>query len=363
VTRILYFARDYTTHDFRFLSSLAKTGYDVYYLRLERRGQDLEERPLPSEINQVPWVGGNAPARWQAGMRLLADLKRVIRMIKPDLIQAGPIQTCGFLVALTGFRPLVSMSWGYDLLIDANRNALWQWVTHFTLQHSAALVGDCATIRSKAIEFGMNDEHVITFPWGVDIDHYNIPITPGPDHRPFTLLSTRGWEPIYGVDVLASAFIQVTRAQPEIQLTMLGYGSQAEALKNMFRDGGVLDRVTFPGHVNQMQLPGYYQSADLYISASHSDGTSISLLEAMACGCPVLVSDIPGNCEWVTPGENGWLFPDGNPEALAQAILTAFEHRKNLPEMGRNARQLVEKRADWDINFPKLFDAYKLVLR
>ncbi len=116
----------------------------------------------------------------------------------------------------------------------------------------------------------------------------------------------------------------------------------------------------FPGQINYTDLPRYYRSADLYISASHSDGTSISLLEAMACGCPVLVSDIPGNREWVQQGVNGWLFPDGDAWALEQAIFQAVEQRELLPEMGRAARRIAEQRADWNLNFAQLERAFEI---
>ena len=121
--RLLYFSRDYTTHDHRFLSALAKTEHEVYYLRLERRSHQLEDRPLPPGIEFVHWSGGGAPVNFKDGRRLLRDLKRVIRDIQPDLIQAGPLQRSALLVALAGFHPLVSMSWGYDLVHDAHRNA------------------------------------------------------------------------------------------------------------------------------------------------------------------------------------------------------------------------------------------------
>ena len=117
--RLLYFSRDYTTHDHRFLSALAKTEHQVAYLRLERRGHQLEERSLPPEIEIVQWRGGKAPVRWQDGLHLLSELKKVLRRIQADAVLAGPIQRTAFLAALAGFRPLVSMSWGYDLLQDA----------------------------------------------------------------------------------------------------------------------------------------------------------------------------------------------------------------------------------------------------
>jgi glycosyltransferase involved in cell wall biosynthesis len=436
--RILYFSRDYTTHDRRFLQELAKTEHKVYFLQLERRGHTLEDRPLPVEIEQIHWAGGRAPARLRDGPRLLPDLKRVIRQVKPDLIQAGPIQRAAFLAALTGFHPLLSMSWGYDLLVDANRNAAWRWATRFTLKHSDAMVGDCQTIRQLAVAHGMPDERIVTFPWGIDLEHF-APLPPSPaqeqdenagSSRPFVILSTRGWESIYGVDIIARAFVTAARQCAELQLIMLGNGSLATTLRRMFAKGNVEEQVVFPGQVKYSELPRYYQRADLYVSASHSDGSSISLLEAMACGKPVLVSDIPGNREWVTPytplspessfarspsplkgkGENaenlgvlggkvvqntqiselsppsrpsfwaekggdaaelcsgderdgvGWLFTDGDADALAQAILHAVEQRRRLPEMGCRARALAEQRADWSKNFPYLFKAYDIAL-
>ena len=85
---ILYFSRDYTPHDYRFLSALAKTEHQIGYLRLERRGHTLEQRPLPAGVEAISWMGGQSPARFRDGLRLLMGLKKVIRSYRPDLIQA-----------------------------------------------------------------------------------------------------------------------------------------------------------------------------------------------------------------------------------------------------------------------------------
>jgi len=360
--RILYFSRDYTTHDHRFLTGLANTSHKVYYLRLEKGPHVFEDRPLPPEITLVEWAGGKHLASFRDGLRLSSDLRRVIKQVKPDLIHAGPIQRSAFLVALTGFHPLVSMSWGYDLLHDVDINPFWRWATRYTLHHSSAMVGDCDTIRHLAVSYGMPDDRIVTFPWGVDIHHFTVETSDHPSIPTFSILSTRGFEFIYGIDVLARAFVIAARKRPELHLTMLGNGSLASAIRQIFLVGAVYDRVQFPGQVTYEDLPSHYQKADVYICASHSDGTSISLLEALACGTPAIVSDIPGNQEWVTPGENGWLFPDGDAEALAREILNALEQRQILPEMGRNARKLAETRADWEKNFLELEKAYALAL-
>ena len=362
MTRLLYFSRDYTNHDFRFLSALAKTSYQVYFLRLERSPVPLEERPLPVEVKQVEWAGGHRIVKLSDGPRLVADLRRVIKEIKPDLIHAGPIQRSAFLVALVNYKPLISVSWGYDLLHDAYRNMFWQYATRFTLRRSEILLGDCKAVRNKAVEFGMPDANIVTFPWGIDLNAFKPSDFPFQESSQFTLLSTRSWEPIYGVDILAKAFVISAQKNDNLRLVMLGGGSLAGELREIFVRGGVIDQVIFPGHIAHPHLPTYFQRSDLYISASHTDGSSISLLEALASGRPAIVSDIPGNREWIEPGINGWWFKDGEEEELARTILTAAAEPRVLSKMGKAARQTAVERADWENNYSTLLSVYDRVL-
>lgn len=370
--KILYFSRDYTTHDHRFLSGLAQTDHRIYYLRLENRGQGLEDRPVPAEVEQVQWDGGTKKFRWQAGPELRISFKKVIRQVKPDLVHAGPLQGPALLASLSGFKPLVSMSWGYDLLLDPDRSFLRKWAARYTLSRSAVLVGDCEAVRKKAVEFGMPVERIVTFPWGVDLHHFSPAEACQEEGEPpkpdvFTLLSTRSWEPVYGVDLIARAFVKTARILEDqgkcrLRLIMLGTGSMAPELRKIFAQAGVQERVHYPGQVSWANLPKFYRAAGLYLSASHVDGSSVSLLEAMACACPVLVSDIPGNREWVKPGEEGWWFRDGEVGDLCRGILRAVDERHRLKEMGMMARRTVEARANWNQNFGKLLEAYQMAL-
>jgi len=400
--RILHFSRDYTTHDHRFLSKMAETRNEIFFLRLENAGQPYEDRPLPPGVTQIQWEGGRTPATRGDGPRLLFSLKQVIRRLRPDIIQAGPVQRAAFLTALAGFKNLIAMSWGYDLLMDVNRGKSWQWATRYTLRRSAAFVGDCNTIRKLAVQHGMNPDRIVTFPWGANIQKFSplgsqrvgesaserqselenqLTNEPTNQQSPisnlqspirkrrgwgddtFVLLSTRNWTPLYGVEDLARAFVSAARQRPELRLLMLGGGPLSGKIKQITHTAGLIDRVHFPGQANQNTLPDYYRAADLYISTSHSDGTSISLLEALASGTPVLLTDIPGNKEWITePGKVGWTFRVGDPAGLERAILHAVDHRNQLPAMSRAARQFAEERGDWEKNFPKLLEAWEMVL-
>ncbi len=173
------------------------------------------------------------------------------------------------------------------------------------------------------------------------------------------LFCNRSWEPRYGVDVLARAFVSVARQRDDVSLLLLGAGSQAQSIRQILMTGHALERVQFGGQVSQADLPRWYHMADLFISPSHVDGSSVSLMEALACGLPVLVSDIPANKEWVVDGDNGWLFPDGDPDALARKILDVMDRRDTLEPVRRRARETAESRADWSKNFNVLLAAYE----
>lgn len=377
--RVLYFSRDYGPHDHRFLAALAQTNHEVFYLRLEANQRQVEDRPVPSEIRQIRWPADSRRFRWRDLPRLRAGLQRVLADVRPDLLHAGPVQTCAFLSALAGFRPLLTMSWGFDLMQDVDRNAWWSWVTRYTLRRSTYFVSDAQVTRNKAVAYGMKPDCTAVFPWGVDLDHFKplkgaarvaadkkLPRGTRKGSRPdapFTVFCNRSWEPRYGVDVLARAFVRVARERPAARLILLGGGSMAQPIRQILTQGSVLDRTQFPGQVSQTDLPRWYRMANLYVSPSHVDGSSVSLMEALACGLPALVSDIPANREWVTDDVNGWLFPDGDADALAGRILHAMDRRAELPVIGRAARRYAQQHADWSKNFTVLLDAYQQAIQ
>ncbi len=365
--RVLYFSRDLTTHDFRFLTSLANTALDVYYLRLEKQNTSLQENSLPEKVKILPGLTDDTNNGSENFSLLVDQLREIIHQVNPDILHAGPIQSCGFLSALTGFSPLITMSWGSDILVDSEKDFLWRWVTDYTLNKTSVLLGDCQAVKMKAIQFGFSENRIVLFPWGIDLRQYQ----PGKNLQfrerlgwadKFVLLSNRSWERLYGVEIVAKAFVAAAQSKPNLRLILLGSGSQKKEITKIFEEAGMIDRVHFGGVVAQKNLPDYLRAADLYLSASFSDGSSVSLMEALACGLPVLVSDIPGNQEWIDQDRNGWIFETGNVENLKNSILEIYKTQYKLPIISQEARKTAEKKANWEDNFQKLLFAYQLVL-
>lgn len=351
--KILYFSRSYSPHDFRFLSAITKGGHRAYFVRLYAEPSNRITPALPKGAEEVAWPG---------------KLTTVIELIRPDLIHAGPVPTCGYLAAKTGFQSTVQMSWGSDLLWEARRSPLARWRAKYALRRASAVIGDCEAVRSVALDLGAPAARIIIFPWGVDLKRFN---PKGGDggwrarlgwEKNFVLLHLRAWEQPYDPLTVAKAFAVAAQREPTLRLLMPGAGKLGKQISQVFEQYNVLDHVRMPGQLTQGELPEIYRAADLYVSASQSDGSSVSLMEALASGLPAMVSDIAGNREWVQPGKQGWLFPVKGQVALAGLILQSVNQAGQLKLIGRQARLTAEARADWTQNKLGLYQAYDLAL-
>jgi glycosyltransferase involved in cell wall biosynthesis len=363
--RVLYFTRGYTAHDHRFLAKLAQTGNEIGYLRLMPPDAADDPHALPDGVRGLELRRRPRRVRPWHYPGLARSLRVVLDVFHPDVVHAGPVQDCALLAAHAGASPLVTMSWGSDILVGA-RHGWGRLAARRALARTAAFVCDCQAVRAAGLALGAPADRIVVFPWGVDLRHFS----PGDGlavrrrlgwESNLVLISTRAWERPYGIETVVDGFARAAARLPSLRLLMLGTGSLEPVLRRRLDEAGLLDRVHFAGSVRLEDLPTFYRAADVYLTASLSDGSSVSLLEAMACGLPAVVSDIPGNREWVSQ-ENGWRFPPGDAAALEMALTTVYAARDQLAAMGQRARALAVERADWDANFPRLLEAYRLAI-
>jgi len=338
----------------------------VFWFRLEEVSRIQEERKYPPGIHLVNWETGKGKISWWDYPHLKAKFEKVIKEVQPDIIHAGPIQKVAFLPALTSSHPLISMSWGFDLLEDAYRNVFWKKITQYVLSKSDWMLVDCQTVKQIAIGFGFSNKKITVFPWGVDLKLFS---TNGRSkmrkeigfENDFLIIHTRSWEPRYGVDIVLRGFQIAAQSVPNLHMIMLGGGSQEKRVKNFIDSHGLSNRIHLYGYQKNEKLAVYCQAADMYLSASHIDGSSVALMESMACGCPALVSDIPSNLEWVTNGVEGWTFHDGVADDLARKIVIVASMQRKLNRFGKAARSKMERFADWNNNVEKLLNTYQTV--
>lgn len=273
-------------------------------------------------------------------------------------VLAGPLHTVARPLADLPIR-LVGLSWGYDLHDLQAVEADLSWLASLD-----GLVVDSSATQDIAEEAGLPAERITLLPWGVDLPQF-------PFHAPWIdafklgvpphahlVLSLRAHEPIYRVGDIVEAFARLERRPglhedfPDPYLIIGHSGSLTDDLKRRVRELGVADRTRFIGTVPEHDLVPLLGRAACYVTASEVDGTSVTLLQAMACGTPVIASGTPGNRDWVEDGVTGFTFPTGDVDALA-ALLDQVNHRYPT-EVVERARARVERDANWHANLPRL---------
>jgi len=310
--------------------------------------------------------------RWMAGLRSLGHSP--VGMSFPDTsmdpehlrhqvsvaadarrpVLAGPLGSITkHLVPLPG--RLIGLSWGFDLHgLAATGDTSW-------LPQLDGLIVDSEATREIALAAGLAPDRITHLPWGIDIDRF---CPEGPVLAPSDLglppecrivLSLRAHEAAYRVDDVLRAFADVAMQVPESALVVGHSGSLTGELREAALRLGIDERTSFIGTIDEAALPALLRAARCYVTASAVDGTSVSLLQAMCVGVPVVASDNPGNRDWVTPGETGLTFATGDVVGLAQAMLQALLEDCSLWTLP--ARNLVLARADWSRNLHRLGDA------
>lgn len=158
-----------------------------------------------------------------------------------------------------------------------------------------------------------------------------------------------------GVDLLVDAFIQVSKQDPNLFLWLVGPKDRSEnpsmdedfvsSLKQKVMDAGLSGRVNFHGMIaDRTRLVQANQAADVFVFPSRKEGLPNVVLEAMACGLPVIVSDLPGLKPVIKPNDNGVVVPIGNAQALAQEVKLITENRGHAHIIGENASLYIQSK-------------------
>ncbi len=373
--RILYFSDNSSDHNRRFLEKLSFYGHEVWFLDTaddEAAPDRVSQAWLPAGVRRVSHERvvrrGADPSVYE---EFLPEFRSLLAELRPDLVQAGPVPGCGYVAARSGFHPLLVMSWGSDLLQEAGRNPEWTQATATALSGADGLLCDCDAVRTAARSFApIPDARIAQFPWGVKSGAFSAvgPVPAGvswpAEPKAFRFISTRSWDTLYGIDVLLEAFRRAHEENKMLRLMLPGDGPLAGMVHEFVARHGLHQVVHTPGRLSAAELPGWFRAAHAFVSCAGSDGTSISLLEAMATGLPVLVTDIPSNREWVRAGENGWLAAAGSVEDFAGKLLCIAALKPSEREaIGKRSQKIVAERADWDRNFLLLLDLYERLMK
>jgi glycogen synthase len=168
---------------------------------------------------------------------------------------------------------------------------------------------------------------------------------------PFSVLYVGRLEPLKGAVLFGEAIPLIAAAVPQAHFTFLGADrrsasgkSQKEEILSRLSGGGVMQRVRFHGHDSPEVFREYYRRSAVFVMPSRFETFGYTVAEAMACGKPVVVSDIPVLHEMIEEGSTGVFFKTGDAGALAAKVIELLQSPRKRAELGQEARGAVEKR-------------------
>jgi glycosyltransferase involved in cell wall biosynthesis/SAM-dependent methyltransferase len=251
-------------------------------------------------------------------------LRRLLRRYAPDVVHAQwlPWATAA---RVAGARPLVATAWGSDVYLASPVHRL---ANRWILRRADCVTSDSRALLDELRRQGASPERSVLFNWGVDTDRFapaapeergtlreRLGLGPGP-----VILHTRALKPLYNPAVVVEAFERMQERVPEAQLVLKHIGADPADL------GPLPCGALVVGHVDYDELIAYYRVADAFVSIPSTDSSPRSVWEAMACGVPCVLSDLPWVGELIEDGRDALVVrPEPSPvaDALSRLIIDA----------------------------------------
>lgn len=301
------------------------------------------------------------PAMIAAHCRAVRDLKSVIRSEAPDILHAHYATSFGLIAALSGFHPFIISIWGSDVYEFPEKSAINRESVKFIFRKADRILSTSRIMAERASVYTGKPMDIT--PFGVDTDLFRKIIGVKRDSDCFVIGNVKTLAPKYGVDVLIRAYHIFVQRNPGLdsRLVIIGDGPCREEYVRLSEDLGLRSKVEFTGKIRNSSLPLWYNFFSVSVSLSYSESFGVVAVEAMACGCPVVVSDADGFTEVVEDGVSGYVVPKGNPEAAADAIQRFVDDPFLREKMGESGRNRVLRLYDWKDSVDGMINIYKSV--
>lgn len=221
---------------------------------------------------------------------------------------------------------------------------LFKRVKHFLVTGNAGLIA--------AEKMGVPKEKLVNFPFATDIDKFEFkPKDKDYNKESVHFISTGRLDNGHkGHDLAIKALARLQEEEfGNFTYEIAGEGTDRPILEKLIEESNLTDNIKLLGWLEPSDLLGFYHKGDILLHTSHFDPFPNAVLEAMACGVPVVGSDKAGSVfDRVQDGFNGYQHISGDEESVFQAIKKILEHRDKIKEMGENARATAEK---WSLDY------------
>lgn len=283
-------------------------------------------------------------------MKSIRQLRKIIEAFEPTVIHVHQANTFGYITAKAnqGKIPLILTIWGSDVLLLPKKSPIHRHIVKTALKGADRITADASFIQNNVTEL-IGKSHFTTANFGIDLPEITVDL----EKKESLIYSNRLHNDLYNIDAIIEGFSTFVKSHQNWKLVIAGRGPNTEQLKSLAESLLPKESYEFVGFVDYDTNMNFYSKAAIYASIPSSDGTSVSLLEAMACGAIPVVSDLPANHEWIDSGSNGIIVQNGLDVAFNKAL------ELNSADVVAKNKNLIEEKATKKANRAIFLNLYK----
>lgn len=358
-TRILLLADINSVHTQRWAIGLAKKGFSIGIFSLNGTTNRWFDSHEAIECVYMPdsATGSGSLFSKLSYLAQLPLLLMKIRSFKPDIVHAHYASSYGLLGALSGFRPFIISAWGTDVMRFPQKNGLCSEIIKFSLRRADMICATSHTLENSIQR--LVNKKVEVVPFGVDMKEFR------PGDRPeekeeFRIGCVKSLEKIYNISSLIIAFSYLLQkyGSKNLKLDIVGDGSERQNLEELAERLQLADAVTFRGSIRHSEIPSTLNTFDVFVNLSEYESFGVSVVEAMACQTPVVVSTAEGLREVVAGGDCGNMAEPFNIGQIVYAIESYLTDETQRRAVTGNAFHRVQRHYNWENNLEQMVGLY-----
>lgn len=345
--RVVIIGAQNSIHAVRWANAMVTRGHDVDVISLHPRGTDqFDKRVKVHELRIGP--------PWGYFLNIF-QTRDILRRIEPDVVHVHYASGYGTLASFSTSRRFILSAWGSDIFDIPKRSLIYRYLVRRAIDR-AHLVTAASRALGEAVEMEVHpSKPVYLVPFGVDIEQFS------PRHRVIkdgvlNIGSIKSLEAIYGIDILVRAFANVyERAKKsklgfELGLILVGKGSQMPLIQSMARSLGIEKCTSFRGSLIHSSVPKVLGEMDIFVAPSRSESFGVALVEASACGIPVVATRVGGIPEVVENGVTGLTIDTEGVDELTEVLWRLIKDGDLRKKLGDAGREKALREFNWQTN-------------
>lgn len=356
--RILFLSAANSVHTIRWTNALAKRGHEVALVSIIDHKAQAGMLSDSVKVFYLPVCG-------MAGYYLNAPfLRKIYQERRFDVVNAHYASGYGTLARMAGLPDVLLSVWGSDVY-DFPYESRWKKrILEKNLGHAAQIASTSQGMAEQTRKFLKRKKTIWITPFGVDV-HKFAPASERKSSQKETVFGiVKTLSPKYGIGTVIRAFDIFCQDLPKeererIRLKIYGEGEQREELMALTEQLRLREKVFFEGWIPNDQVPEALKGLDVFVLGSESESFGVAAVEAMACGLPIVATNVTGFREVIKDGETGFLVPVKDARAMAGHMKKLYKDRELREEMGRKGRMRVEELYSWEICVEKMLAIYR----